>query len=666
MKQLLSVQSLLKYIMIFGGIGLSLTSCKDDDLKNDWNQETDEPSLIKADINYTYEKPSYIGNVSGKMREALGVCVPNQKGSIDASTKLVLLGSLNEIPYETLESAYKAGATIAVENPKTSDFETFFTSHPEWAGYQLGTKIDDKLIYSFDNDGSSYMIEPYHPIDFESIPYVSDEGEDEEANNDFAGLNGENVIPETEYLPEYYTYISSWLNYLNNDDDLDSGSSSDPNQEANAKFLEFASSISVAGEVKFDIDPRFRKYNSKNYWEIPKDPKTQQNPTTTVSYSLSIYPVHVYDGENSSGNYFMVTAKTTVGNNAWRTDSKRNTALCQIIHGTHCHYAGYYLKDATIHFQLVDKNGRPVATVPGSAPVLPDNVIAETQYSSTREFTLEGSTSVSAGKSTGKKDSKTSIGGEASLTAGWKWSHSVSFNQKDVNIVQNGLNLSNGTVGWILNYFNTPCFDMGKYRWIDISKNPNAQNSQSFDSGWVWYDKNGKDESEQKYYVRIYISGHCEAASFKTGTGDWRTKTQPFMYSDKNKITEGIDFINDQVITVETRLAGTLVLENKNKDKYISHVKLWNDTTPSDYLYYSSESIDPGKALTLGSYYTRNKTDKNKKNKFRLTYEVNNGDGSYDIYEYRDHRERTFELTEKGTRTLKTDADFVKIGTYTD
>ncbi|MBD5301751.1 MAG: hypothetical protein HDS16_01935 [Bacteroides sp.] len=657
MKQLLSVQSLLKYIMIFGGIGLSLTSCKDDDLKNDWNQETDEPSLIKADINYTYEKPSYIGNVSGKMREALGVCVPNQKGSIDASTKLVLLGSLNEIPYETLESAYKAGATIAVENPKTSDFETFFAAHPDWEGYTPGTKIDDKLLYSFDNDGSSYMIEQYNPVDFETIPYVKEEGEDEIEYDELDGITGDNVIPETESVPEYYSYISSWLNYLNNDDELDFGASTE--EDINAKFKEFANSIEVSGNVQFDIDPRFRHYGGKYYWQI-KDAKVN------VSYSLSLYPVHVYDGPESSGNYFVVTAVATVYNQGWKTDGKGG-GLCQVIGGTHCHYAGYYLKDATIHFQLVDKDGNPVAQIPANAYVLPDNQIAETQYSKTKEFSIEGKASVSAGKEEDKKK----FGGEASLSAGWKWSNSVSFSQKDVNIVQNGLNYNTGSVGWQLNFFNTPCMDHSKFRWIDISKNLNAQSQQNFTSGWIWYDSNARDESDKDYYVRVYISGHCEAAGFKSSQADWRTKANPFLYKNPktNKTQDYIDLISSKVINVETRLAGTLVLENKNKDKYISHVKLWNDKDPSDYLYYSSESIDPGKALTLGTYYTRDKNDKNdknKKNKFRLTFEVNNGDGSYDIYEYRDHRERTFELTEKGTRTLKTDADFVKIGTYTD
>ena len=563
------------------------TSCRSEKLDIDDPEKEEEqgiPSFQTIDIVYPYE--TYVGSVSPELRETLGLTIYNASGAINENTKLIILGSLTEVDQKALETAYINGATIAVENPKAIDFEAFFSQRPDWEGYVSGTPMDDASLYSFDKDDCVSIVKKPSGIDYSKINY--DDGiEVEELDANL--LNGEEIIPEFEDpTPEYYSYIRSWLKHLIEDvnNDLDGSSASE--------FENFSSAQHLNASVDFTLDPVVRKIASSKPDEI-------KGASVKVDINLSVHQIHVYEGPEGEGNYYIVYSDTE-----FNSENAYKGIFSHWHGGVHVRGIGFYAKELKVTFQLLDSLMNPAKVAfPAVCPPEPDNVNNSVSYSKTASFNIGGSLSISNGYS---KDGP-SEEHKKEVSAGWSWSKEVSANIANVAVLKT---LSGNVAGWKLEFNNTPYYDSksNKY-WINEGENTNARSSQTLRSTWVWYEKDGKDDNNQPpYKIKVHVEGEYEAASFHSSKLDWKTVRKPLQSMDSvtGKVVPGKDIIIPFRKKLETSSVGKIILNNNFKDKYINKILVWEKKTPPNkYEYNKTASYAPKSNIDLGYFFAKDK-----------------------------------------------------------
>lgn len=651
-------------------MGCFLSSCRDEKVITGPEIDPEDiPQSIDSEITSFYMKSAYVGNVSGKMTEVLDICIPKRGSLSDPSLGLVVLGSINEIDCSLLEYAFLNGATIAVENPSGSDFQTFLSNHPEWKNVTSGTQLDGLLLYSFDKDGSDYFLERYVPINFDSLPLQNTLEDEEDVTENQTGTDSYNFIPKQDYVPEYYTNIRTWIDYLN-DNDLDSNEKDPDHKEVST--VDFAASQQITGVETFDLDPRFRKYGSGLYWEL-------NNAKVKMSYRLDIIPIHVYEKSSDHvGNYFLVDAYITLDSkDAWKFNSKNNKPLSQCVKGTWCHYAGAYSKYAAITFELVDEKGKPLDNITFSGDVIPHNDNKEVSYTNTSS--CEVGTSLSVGAK--QKGTTLAVGADASVSAGWKWEKTVQYTQKDVVVAQHDVNQTTGKAGWSFNFLNTPDFDKGKKGWIDMGSNLNCRGAETLHCCWIWKDANAKDDNNKTYRVKVGMEGYNEVGSYKSTGADWQTNKMNFIRNDTvdgkivrivNTMSEGPYVrVSRDSITVESRFAGGVALKHDFNEGYIRNIKLWKADDPNNPLYESSASHSPGENINLGYYFLKwiNKPNDNKTSEeLKLTFDYRRPGEKNVKYQYENNGSNTFRINTEGLTSknnymllLKAGGDFEEV-----
>lgn len=627
--------SLLILFSLFAG-------CKDDSLGTDGpdlKEENGEPNFPNVTVLYPYE--AYVGAVSPEMRETLDATLSNTTGSISEFTRLIILGSLNEIDSNTLETAYLNGATIAVENPKVADFEALFTMHPDWNGYVSGTPLELALLFSFDKDDCALMVNKPSQFDFSTGDY--DDGIEEE-EIDPSLLKGEEIIPEFENpTPEYYFYLRPWLNHLAEDEkvELDSGSSTE--------FDDFSSAQHIHTSFEFDLDPVVRKIASSKPDSI-KDAKVK------VDVNLSVHQIHVYEKAAGEGNYYIVYNDT---------EFNSDEAYKGIFHhrhgGVHVKGVGFYAKELRVSFKLLQNDGTEANVIfPGICPPEPDNQNNVTSYSKTSSFNVGGSLSVSGGY--GKEGPKAEL--KAGVSLGWAWSRQISANISDVSVLKV---VDGNKAGWKLEFNNTPYFDTSHKYWINLGTNNNSRASQSLRSAWVWYEPDGKDDDNRKpLKIKISVDGEYEAASYYATKADWKkvTKRLGHYVSEGNKIkfTPGKESIVELSKTLETRSIGRIVLKNNFPNSYIDRIKIYSksklDTLPEgqgeDLVLNKVASYGPKAEIDLGYHFSKDVAYK------LIFYAKEVGKEVDEEYHYELYHEKWFDLEKGKTLQLNAPNDFKK------
>lgn len=625
--------------LILSGLNWSCSSEKIDIDNPAIEDSPGKPSFPSTDVIYPYE--TYVGGVSGEMHEALKIALTNPTGAVSPNTRLLILGSLSEIDFSTLEEAYKNGAVIAVENPQKTDFEAFFNAHPDWYGYMKGTPLDHLLLYSFDNEDCISIINKDLNIDFSLLDY---DNEIEEEEIDPVLLIGEEIIPTFENpVPAYYTQLKGWFGHLIEDE------ISDLDGESESTFENFAAGQHLTANFKFVLDPVVRKIIGSKADEI-----LDAKPEITIN--LDAHQIHVYEGSESQGNYYIMYATTTF------SSASAYKGLFHNKHGgVHVRGVGFSAKKLNITFELLDSLERPVTVMfPGSGAPLPGNENNSVNYSRNSSFSVGSSLSVSGGidKDGPHADAK------GSVQLGWTWSKQVSADIKNVNI--SPIN-AGSKAGWSLSFENLPYYDTGiKTYWINEGQNTNSRNSQILQSAWVWYEPDAKDDDNQPpYKIKLHMDGEYEAASFISTKADWKAVRKPIISefikkNGKDTPVLGKDTVISLTRGVETRTVGKILIKNNFTDKYINKIRVFDgDSTKTNY-YEKIASYAPGQSIDLGYFFIKNK----KKKKINYGVEINvkdpNSDNDGEYYQYYLVGENSFNLVKGEERTLNAPNDFRK------
>lgn len=614
------------------------TGCKEEKLGEDVppivEEEMGEPYFPNVDVIYYSE--TYVGSVSSEMKETLNVTLSNSTGSISDATRLIILGSLNEVDYNLLESAYLKGATIAVENPDVTEFDNFFSNHPEWNGYVSGTPLSQALLYSFDMNDCILMVN--RPDEINLSEYDPDDGvEEEEVDPEL--LKGDVIIPEFEDpTPKYYLNLRPWLTHLAEDDKMELDGA------GQSEFDSFSSAQHINASMLFYINPVVRKIASSK-------PDSIKGATMSVDVNLSVNQIHVYEGAEGAGNYFIVYNDT---------EFNSQNAFKGLFHhrhgGVHVKGVGFYAKELKISFQLLDNRGNTVPVIfPGICPPEPDNVNNATSYSRTSSFNIGGSLSISAGYD--KDGPSAEVGGKVS--AGWQWSREVSANISDVSVLKT---VDGNKPGWKLEFNNTPYFETGNKYWINLGTNTNSRSSQSLKSAWVWYDPTGKDDQiVGPYQIRIKVEGEYEAASYYATKADWKKVRKPIKSVVKNgndsTLIEGKEITIGLRKQLDTGSVGRIVLKNNFKNSYINYIKL--TSRPKKELFTSNKeyekvaSYGPKSEIDLGYY-------KSKDMFYKIEFSAKEeGKDVEEWYEYYLAGQDEFSLEKGKTLELNAPNDFV-------
>lgn len=624
----------LNFLLISLVLMSLIPACKDDNLGKhdpDIEEETGQPSFQTVEVVYPYE--TYVGAVSSEMMETLSVALSNTSGSISDNTRLIILGSLTEVDQEVLATAYNNGVTIAVENPKESEFEAFFANHPDWNGYVSQTPIAHALLYSFDKDDCVSMVNRPMDIDFSEIDY--DDGIEEE-ELDPSLLKGEISIPEFEDpTPEYYFYIRPWLKHLTEDEKKEMDGS------GNTEFDSFSSAQHLNASMEFYLDPVVRKI-------IGSKPDKIEKAKVMVDVNLSVHQIHVYEGAAGEGNYYIVYNDTE-----FNSDNAYKGLFCHRHGGVYVRGVGFYAKELRVTFKLLDNDNNPLKVIfPGVCPPEPDNVNNVTSYSKTSEFNIGGSLSISAGYD--KDGPKGELKGEVS--AGWSWSRQVSANISDVAVLKN---VSGNEAGWKLEFNNTPYFETGHKYWINLGTNNNSRSSQSLRSAWVWYDPEGKDDTNSgPAKIALHVEGVYEAASFISTKADWKTVRKPmkgYVKKDNNwTLVEGKDTIIALKKGLETRPVAKLILKNNFPNAYITKIVVhgYKEKEPEQQVYSKVESHGPKSEIDVGYFFSPDLS-------YRLTFFAKEeGKDREDEYVYYLSGENYFKLEKGKSKVLNAPNDF--------
>lgn len=625
----------LSYLLICLVLMVLMPACKEDKIEEDptLSEEKGEPHFQTVEVVYPFE--AYVGDVSSEMRKTLSVALSDIVGSIGANTRLIVLGSLSEVDENVLESAYNNGATIAVENPKESEFDTFYSNHSNWRGYISGLPISHALLYSFDQDDCVSLVKRPIDIDFSEVDY--DDGVEEE-ELDPKLLKGEVSFPEFEDpTPEYYFYVRPWLKHLADDENVEADGGSQ------SEFDSFSSAQHLNASMEFVLDPVVRKIASSK-------PDKINDAKVKVDVNLSIHQIHVYEGAAGAGNYYIVYNDTE-----FNSDKAYKGLFCHRHGGVYVRGVGFYAKELKVTFQLLDDKGAKAQVIfPGLCPPEPDNVNNVTSYSKTSEFNIGGSLSISAGYN--KDGPYAEAKGEVS--AGWSWSKQVSANISDVAVLKN---VDKNIAGWKLEFNNTPYFDTGKKYWINLGTNNNSRSSQTLRSAWVWYEPEGKDDDNRgKYMIKIAVEGEYEAASFYATKADWKTVRKPMMSYTKKKgkleLLEGYDTIIPLKRGIETKSVGKIVLKNNFKDSYINQILVHSHKKEKPGVetkeYEKVASHGPKSDIDLGYFYSKDLL-------YRMTiYVKEEGKDNEDIYEYYLSGKNNFQLEKGKTIVLNAPNDF--------
>lgn len=629
------MKSILNFLLFSLILMVLIPSCKEDNLgkyEPDIEDDRGEPSFQTVEVVYPYE--TYVGAVSLEMRETLNVALSNPSGSISDNTRLIILGSLNEVDQEVLENAYNNGVTIAVENPKETEFETFFANHPDWSGFIPQTPIAHALLYSFDQDDCVSMVNHPMDIDFSAIDY--DDGiEEEEVDPDL--LKGEISMPEfNDPTPKYYFYIRPWLKHLAEDEKMEMDGA------GKTEFDSFSSAQHLNASMDFYLDPVVRKITGSK-------PDKIEGAKVKVDVNLSVHQIHVYEGAAGEGNYYIVYNDTE-----FNSDNAYKGLFCHRHGGVYVRGVGFYAKELRVNFQLLDEKGEELKEVmfPGLCPPEPDNVNNVTSYSKTSEFNIGGSLSISAGYN--KDGPYGELKGEVS--AGWSWSRQVSANISDVAVLKN---VSGNEAGWKLEFNNTPYFETGHKYWINLGTNNNSRSSQSLRSAWVWYNPNGKDDDNREpASIRISVAGEYEAASYITTKADWKKVRKPILaYVKKDgkwQFVQGKDTIISLKKGIETRPVAQIILKNNFQNAYITRIIVHSfkkDEAPTE-VYNKVESHGPKSEIEVGYFFS---PDLN----YRLSFHAKEeGKDTEDIYEYYLSGENSFKLEKGKAKVLNAPNDF--------
>lgn len=502
---------------------LFLPACSDDEDGPMTEEEGvwDTPLRNSIATNDQVDNPAAIlGNVPTDMKEALDIRFTHLQNEVNEDTDILFLPSSALASYnEEIVTVYENGGIIVIVRPETSTANEWF-EQMGWP-YELANDGMEKEFYAFSKIHQYILDETYEGIT----------------------------------VNEHLNYFVNWVNEC-----LKPVIVSSPGTEETAidKLIN-AQTITHTFSYNLDIE------EAKIAWS--KADKISGNGNLTAKYS--IYALYAFEGQQSSGDYYIVSAEYTAHNDNMCPVKSNNHKWTSKHGGVYCRLCGFYMTDFKIETSLVKPD---LKTMVGEYP---------TNYSPT-PLTTQGATSYSSGISW-NLGADVALGfdaagpnGSITIKGGVTFSNEMSRTISDVEILNQS---TNNSTKYEYKVNNLPHYQSN----ISISDPPLVSVSNAtFYSSWIWRVPETKDSSSDRFYIGTRPEITYGSCHFYSSGADFKTNT--------NSPNLG-DVQYTPVIPPSRTPTGLLKITNTNEGEYISDVVIKNKKGEVEYSSSGKGSI---------------------------------------------------------------------------
>lgn len=212
-----------------------------------------------------------------------------------------------------------------------------------------------------------------------------------------------------------------------------------------------------------------------------------------VCVSYDVYPVHAFEGQTSSGDYYYVKMRSQVNSNGMYTPTKKCSHG-----GVWVHKQGFWLKEYGLSTTMVDEDGTQVGQFPFDGWPQPKTTQGSTSYSYTSglEWNIGGGVTGGASKKDGAEFN-------VSVSGGVSVSNSTTETREVGDIaISNNSTQNEASYNYML--MNLPNDD--NIRNWDGHPNIMAIGGCEMSQGFIFYVPNVPDASTKKFKLRISIT----------------------------------------------------------------------------------------------------------------------------------------------------------------
>lgn len=454
---------------------LAFTACSDDDVKKGGGEDVREIVTEAFDHGVTFAYPAFVGNIDGEFKEPITEMFTNIVATPDADTRLVVLGSINEISAETLKELYENGADIAIVHPSKSELDNFIASN-SWVKHFDTDDIENTILITFNKNNEVHSVSgEKEPVEFEND---SDAAYDDDLDDDD---NGGGVDPEYDpsEMDDYVEYkhgercctVAAWISYLNIKYEVSSLDGATADHDSiffiGKNITKLCDLDTLRGEIR----------KSGAYRDSCKG-----KPSVTLGYDYKM--VHVYEGSAQSGDYYIMGMNAVAHNSGMWDGSVR-----KVDHvGAITKICGWLLDRFQVKTTLVENSlfHKPVEEAVFPIYPSPSSDVHTGETNVAQSYSITAGGSVSGGYS---KEKGPNIEGSANVSASWSWSHSEKWNVGELTI---GNLVSGNQVGWKANLANYPKWQ--PYKFV-LPTNSLLTSNVNLKGSWIWRIPDTKDNT---------------------------------------------------------------------------------------------------------------------------------------------------------------------------
>lgn len=578
------VKQLFSAILFCAVIG-GFASC--DKEKKDTSPDP-EPYKYEWDLDFPYEVYVSAG-AAAQLEDSYSDFLTLTSNAITENTYMVILDKLTDLPAEQLVDLYTRGVVVAIVYPRKAEIEALFQSYPEM-GYFLGDdSIDGSLLLALSGWNNGYYIIPETGKYLQNYSFETDHPVVPNPADAAAGEYDPDELPyytspeELGYDLSYYFFGAFLEDLLTEQWKYEAEQAETKAEKDNvADVKKMAGKAHVWAGGVFKINEVFFRTSYKF------------NGCAPVTVSYDIYPIHVYEEETGAGDYYFMDMTANVANDRmFQGKHSIGTSFFPV----RLRYCGAYAKSFRVNSTLINSdNNEEVSGVsfPAEGFPFPETIIKQTNYSKTKSFNIGCGVSAKLGGEKGHEGSTetggVNGGGSLSVNAGWSWSDTKSWTEKDVD-VQN--KTYNSTASWELAYNELPEFKFSEDCGFDLGRSWAYRSSMQLHGAWVWYVPDMPDDTDAKpFRIKVEAEGNYGFMKF------WGTKADLDTYSWTCKFSE----IKPMPKMVNFK-AGNLVLKNNFPGKYISNIMVYNSKgQPLVPAARFQNSYPAGTDIKLGAY----------------------------------------------------------------
>jgi len=568
---------------LFGIWMFSACSVQDDPVTEDDVTITEstgddfEPTQL---INY----PIFVApSVDANVQHAFTWAAKNVKTEFTKNERLALLvmNKLTDIDEELLKNAYHKGTTVLLMQPVEGEIKAYQQTH-EWLEIDA-VKTDNTWILGFSNN-SKVLIDQLE-------------------------TTGDPVVDNMDLDKNTYITLSGLLMSIN---------------EQHRKTISILSSSDDVDNRMENVFSSYHfihvnQYKAHVHYDTTWGEKYYLDGNGAATTTLDVTPIHVYENQAGSGDYFAVKMYTSVANAGMWRGKGWNRRI-----GIYIRYCGFWCTDfETIVEPMKDeKTPMPIADLQflASCPPTPATTNNQKYYEDTKEFSLNvtatGKAEMEAeiGGEGGGGDATQTMGLELEVALGWTWTHTESYIINNVEIEDRH---SGNCLNWNIKFNDLPHYDWGEDYGFMITPSLPYRNTQGLSASWMWYAPKAKDETDSDpLLIKVTTCPHYEMQRFWTTKVDLISK----YYSSKKS-----DFF--RIPRPNNKHAGELTLVNDLKDgQYIHDIRVYRKGTDELAGYYQ-QTVKNGAEKSLGWYLSKNQA-------YYVTFKVKQGNGKEATYKY--------------------------------